>query len=212
MSVYRLPDLQYDYAALEPVISGEIMALHHGAHHAAYVKGANLASEQLVEARELGVGPAVGGLERNLAFNLAGHAMHSIFWRNLSPDGGDKPVGDLAAAIEQWFGGFDALRSEMSTVAATVQGSGWAVLAWDPLGRRLVVHQLYDHHSNFAVTSTPLLVFDVWEHAFYLQYRNIKVDYIDRLWQLVDWADVARRFDAVQASSGDPLMLGDVAL
>lgn len=196
---YALPDLAYDYGALEPAISGEIMELHHGAHHAAYVKGANDTVERLEEARAGGDFSALAELERALAFNLSGHALHSIFWRNLSPTGGDRPDGELGSAIDEFFGSFDGFRAEMTATTGTVQGSGWGVLAWDPVGARLVVHQLHDHHTNFAVTSTPLLVFDAWEHAFYLQYRNVKVDYIDRLWSLVDWSDVGRRFAAARA-------------
>lgn len=199
MPDYVLPDLAYDYGALAPAISGEVMELHHGAHHAAYVRGANTAVEQLQEARACGDHSALAGLERALAFNLSGHALHSIFWRNLSPTGGDRPDGELAAAIDEFFGSFEGFRAEMSAATATVQGSGWGVLAWDPVGVRLVVHQLHDHHTNFAITSTPLLVFDAWEHAFYLQYRNVKADYIDRLWSLVDWSDVGRRFEAARA-------------
>ncbi|MFC9515789.1 superoxide dismutase [Nocardiaceae bacterium NPDC056970] len=199
MRSYVLPDLAYDYGALEPAISGEIMELHHGAHHAAYVKGANTAVERLREARACGDYSALAGLERALAFNLSGHALHSIFWRNLSPTGGDRPDGELAAAIDEFFGSFDGFRAEMTSATATVQGSGWGVLAWDPVGARLVVHQLHDHHTNFAATSTPLLVFDAWEHAFYLQYRNVKADYIDRLWSLVDWSDVGCRFEDARA-------------
>lgn len=202
---YVLPDLGYDYGALEPAISGEIMELHHGAHHAAYVKGANSTVERLAEARACGDLSALAGLERALAFNLSGHALHTLFWRNLSPTGGDRPDGDLAAAIDQFFGSFDGFRAEMSAATGTVQGSGWGVLAWDPVGARLVVHQLHDHHANYAVTSTPLLVFDAWEHAFYLQYRNVKADYVERLWSLVDWADVGRRFAAARSGRLDGL-------
>ncbi|WP_305093363.1 superoxide dismutase [Prescottella sp. R16] len=205
MADYVLPDLAYDYGALAPAISGEIMALHHGAHHAAYVAGANRAVEQLRDARERRDVTALAGLQRALAFNLSGHALHSIFWTNLSPDGGDRPDGELGAAIDEHFGSFDALRAELTAATGTVQGSGWGVLAWDPVGDRLVVHQVHDHHANFAVTGTPLLVFDAWEHAFYLQYRNVKADYIEQLWSIVDWADVGRRFDA--ARSGAPIGL-----
>lgn len=198
MSTYHLPELTYDYGALEPAISGEIMELHHSKHHAAYVAGANRALEQIAEVRESGDYGNIGALERTLAFNLAGHALHAMFWENLAPEGGDRPDGELAAAVDQQLGGYDRMRAEMTAVAGTVQGSGWAVLAWDSIGQRLVVHQLYDHHSNVAITSTPLLVMDVWEHAFYLQYRNVKADYIERLWSLVNWSDVGRRFDAAR--------------
>jgi superoxide dismutase, Fe-Mn family len=200
MPGYRLPDLTYDYGALEPAISGQIMELHHGAHHAGYVKGANTTIDQLAEARATGgLVEMLPGLERALAFHLAGHGLHSIFWRNLSPEGGGEPDGELAAAIDESFGGFDGFRSEMTAATATVQGSGWGALAWDPIGARLVVHQIHDHHISLAITSTPLLVFDAWEHAFYLQYRNVKADYIQRLWSLIDWADVGARFHAARS-------------
>ncbi|QXU56729.1 MULTISPECIES: superoxide dismutase [Rhodococcus] len=209
MPVYQLPDLTYDYGALEPVISGEIMQLHHSAHHAAYVKGANTALEQLADMRQARDFARLPGLERTLAFHLAGHSLHSMFWTNLSPDGGDRPDGELAAAIDEFFGSFDAFRAEMTAATASVQGSGWGALAWDPLGARLVVHQIHDHHISVAPTTTPLLVFDAWEHAFYLQYRNVKTDYIDRLWSLVNWPDVIARFTAARAGVGTGLFTLD---
>lgn len=199
MAQYVLPDLTYDYGALEPAISGEIMELHHSAHHAAYVKGANSTVEQLAEARDQRRMGNLPGLERTLAFHLAGHALHSIFWTNLSPGGGDRPEGELSAAIDEFFGGFDAFHTELTAATTSVQGSGWGALAWDPIGARLVVHQIHDHHISVPITSTPLLVFDAWEHAFYLQYRNVKTDYVDRLWSIVDWADVAARFQGARA-------------
>lgn len=198
MAIYQLPELTYDYGALEPAISGEIMELHHDKHHAAYVKGANSTVEQLAEARAQRSLGHLPGLERALAFHLAGHALHSIFWTNLSPDGGDRPGGELAEAIDEFFGDFDAFRAELTAATGTVQGSGWGTLAWDPIGSRLVVHQIHDHHISLAITSTPLLVFDAWEHAFYLQYRNVKTDYVEQLWSLVNWTDVASRFDAAR--------------
>ncbi|TDD29852.1 superoxide dismutase [Actinomadura sp. KC06] len=195
MADYTLPDLPYDYAALEPAITGEILELHHSKHHAAYVKGANDTLERLAEARDKEQYGGLVGLEKTFAFNLSGHVLHSIFWDNLSPDGGDRPDGELAAAINEHFGSFDAFRKQLTTATSTVQGSGWGVLAWEPLGRRLVVEQVYDHHGNVGMNTTPLLVFDAWEHAYYLQYRNVRPDYVEKLWSLVDWTDVATRFD-----------------
>ncbi|MEV0569242.1 superoxide dismutase [Dactylosporangium sp. NPDC050588] len=198
MSVYTLPDLPYDYAALEPAMSGDILELHHGKHHAAYVKGANDTLDQLAEARDKGALGGLVGLEKTLAFNLSGHVLHSIFWSNLSPDGGDRPDGDLAAAIDEHFGSFDAFSTQLSTATTGVQGSGWGVLAWEPLGQRLIIEQVYDHHGNVGHGSVPLLVFDAWEHAYYLQYRNVRPDYVQRLWNLVNWTDVTRRFDTAR--------------
>ncbi|MFC6886713.1 MULTISPECIES: superoxide dismutase [Actinomadura] len=200
MSNYTLPDLPYDYAALEPAITGEILELHHAKHHAAYVKGANDTLEKLAEARDKEQFGGLVGLEKTFAFNLSGHVLHSIFWDNLSPDGGDRPEGELAAAIDEHFGSFDAFRKQLSNATSLVQGSGWGVLAWEPLGKRLVVEQIYDHHGNVGMNTTPLLVFDAWEHAYYLQYRNVRPDYVQKLWSLVNWTDVTRRFDAARTA------------
>lgn len=194
MADYTLPDLPYDYGALEPHISGAIMELHHSKHHATYVKGANTALEQLAQAREQDALATVNMLEKNLAFNLGGHVNHSVFWPNMSPDGGDKPEGELAAAIDQHFGSFDAFRKHFTASSLGVQGSGWSILAWDSLGQRLVLQQCYDHQGNLSPGTMPLLLLDMWEHAFYLQYRNVKPDYVEAWWNVVNWADVARRF------------------
>ncbi|WP_141579973.1 superoxide dismutase [Actinomadura sp. WMMA1423] len=202
MADYTLPDLPYDYAALEPAITGEILELHHSRHHAAYVKGANDTLERLAEAREKEQFGGLVGLEKTFAFNLSGHVLHSIFWDNLSPDGGDRPDGELAAAIDEHFGTFEAFQKQLTTATSTVQGSGWGVLAWEPLGGRLVVEQVYDHHGNVGMGATPLLVFDAWEHAYYLQYRNVRPDYVEKLWSLVNWTDVKARFDAARTPSG----------
>jgi Fe-Mn family superoxide dismutase len=192
---YILPELPYDYAALEPHIAGEIMKLHHSKHHATYVKGANTALEQLADARDCEALATVNMLEKNLAFNLGGHVNHSVFWPNMSPDGGDKPDGELAAAIDQHFGSFDGFRKHFTANALGVQGSGWSVLAWESLGQRLVLEQVYDHQGNMTSGMVPLLLLDMWEHAFYLQYRNVKPDYVEAWWNVVNWADAARRFE-----------------
>ncbi|MER6946323.1 superoxide dismutase [Nonomuraea sp. NPDC005983] len=202
MGKYTLPDMPYDYAALEPAITGEILELHHAKHHAAYVKGANDTLDRLAEARDGGDFGNLVGLEKTFAFNLSGHVLHSIFWENLSPDGGDRPDGALRDAIDEHFGTFEAFQRQLTTATASVQGSGWGVLAWEPLSRRLVVEQVYDHHGNIGMNTTPLLVFDAWEHAYYLQYRNVRPDYVEKLWGLVNWTDVARRFADVTSQTG----------
>lgn len=194
MSTYSLPELSYDYAALEPHISGRIMELHHDKHHLAYVTGANAAIEQLAAAREKDDLGAVNKLQKDLAFNLAGHVNHTVFWKNLSPDGGDKPVGELAAAVDEFFGSFDRLRAHFTAAALGIQGSGWAILAWDSLGEKLIIEQLYDHQGNLATATVPLLMLDMWEHAFYLDYQNVKPEYVKAFWNIVDWEDVANRF------------------
>ncbi|WP_219471426.1 superoxide dismutase [Nonomuraea rhizosphaerae] len=200
MGQYTLPDMPYDYAALEPAITGEILELHHAKHHAAYVKGANDTLDRLSEARDKGEFGGLVGLEKTYAFNLSGHVLHTIFWQNLSPDGGDRPDGELGDAIIEHFGSFEAFKKQLTTATATVQGSGWGVLAWEPLGRRLVVEQVYDHHGNVGMNTTPLLVFDAWEHAYYLQYRNVRPDYVEKLWGLINWNDVIARYDTARGA------------
>jgi Fe-Mn family superoxide dismutase len=201
MADYTLPDLPYDYAALEPHISGRIMQLHHDKHHAAYVAGANTALAKLADARESGNLDAVNLHEKNLAFNLGGHVNHSVFWKNLSPDGGDKPTGELAAAVDEYFGSFDGFQKHFAAVAAGVQGSGWAILAWDSIGARLVVGQLYDQQSNIALGLVPIVMLDVWEHAYYLDYLNVRADYIKAWWNIVNWADAAERLARARAQT-----------
>jgi Fe-Mn family superoxide dismutase len=198
MATYSLPDLPYDYAALEPALIGQILELHHDKHHAGYVTGANQTLEKLEAARDSGDFGAIVGLEKTLAFNVSGHVLHSIYWQNLSPDGGDKPDGELAAAIDEYFGSFDGFNKQLTAATTTVQGSGWGVLSWEPLGQRLIIEQVYDHQGNVGIGSTPLLVFDAWEHAWYLQYKNVKADYATALWTKVNWADVQARFAAAR--------------
>jgi superoxide dismutase, Fe-Mn family len=195
---YSLPELPYDYAALEPWISGQIMELHHDKHHANYVSGANTALDKMAEAREAGDFGTVNLLQKNLAFNLGGHVNHSVFWKNLSPEGGDKPEGELGAAIDDQFGSFDAFRAHFNAAATGIQGSGWAILAWDALGQRLIIEQLYDQQANIAIGTQPLLMLDMWEHAFYLQYKNVKGEYVKAFWNVVNWADVQQRFAEAQ--------------
>ena len=201
MATYTLPDLPYDFAALEPHISGKIMELHHDKHHATYVAGANTALEQLAEARETGNLANVNKLEKDLAFNLGGHVNHSVFWQNLSPDGGDKPTGELGAAVDEFFGSFEAFQKHFAANALGIQGSGWSILAWDSIGQKLVIVQLYDQQSNIALGLIPVVVLDMWEHAFYLDYVNVKADYVKAWWNIVNWADAAARFDRARTQT-----------
>ncbi len=200
---YTLPDLDYDYGALEPHISAQIMQLHHDKHHAAYVAGANTALEKLAAARESGDFAAINKLEKDLAFHLGGHINHSVFWKNMSPDGGGRPDGEIAAAIDEFFGTFDGFQKQFNEVANGLQGSGWSVLVWDTLGKRLNINQLFDQQGNLPVGQLPVLQLDMWEHAFYLQYLNVKGDYVKAWWNVVNWTDVTERFTkAREASSG----------
>lgn len=205
MSKYVLPDLSYDYGALEPNISGKIMELHHDKHHLAYVNGANSALDALAEARDKNDLTMVNKFQKDLAFNLAGHVNHTVFWKNMSPEGGDKPTGELAAAIDEHFGSFDAFRAHFTASALGIQGSGWSILVWDILGQKLIIEQLYDHQGNLSVGSIPLLMLDMWEHAFYLDYQNVKPEYVKAFWNIVNWADVQARF--LEASQNTSTLL-----
>jgi len=207
MGLYTLPDLSYDYGDLAPAISGRIMELHHSKHHQAYVNGANAAIAGLEDARAKEDMTWVNKLQKDLAFNLAGHINHAIFWTNLAPTGGDKPEGELAQAIEEFFGSFDGFRAHFNASALGIQGSGWNILAWDVLGEKLIIEQLYDHQGNLAPASVPLLMLDMWEHAFYLDYVNVKADYVKAFWNIVSWPDVQARFDAARTQTKGLLLI-----
>ena len=195
MAVYELPELDYAYDALEPHISAEIMELHHSKHHATYVAGANAALEALEAERNGDANPdKVRALSKNLAFNLGGHTNHSVFWKNLSPNGGGEPTGELAEAINRDFGSFAKFQDHFNSAALGLQGSGWAVLGYDHIAGRLIIQQLTDQQGNVSVDFTPLLMLDMWEHAFYLQYKNVKADYVKAVWNVFNWDDVAARF------------------
>ena len=207
MADYTLPELGYDYAALEPHISARIMELHHDKHHKAYVDGANTALAKLAEARDAQDFANINKLEKDLAFNLAGHVNHTVFWTNLSADGGGTPEGELSAAIDDNFGSFDKFTAHFTAAAAGIQGSGWGALVWDSLGQKLLVQQYYDHQGNFATGTVPILLLDMWEHAFYLDYVNVKADYIKAFWNIADWSNVAQRFSAAREKTSGLLVL-----
>ena len=198
MAIYTLPDLDYDFGALEPHISGEIMRLHHDKHHQAYVDGANTALDKLAAARASGDFGAISKLEKDLAFNLGGHANHSVFWKNLTPNAPERPEGELAAAIDEYFDSFDAFKKQFSEAAKSIQGSGWGALVFDPIAGRLNTLAFYDQQNNLPAGSVPLLLLDMWEHAFYLQYKNVKADYVTAWWNVVNWADAGQRFTAAR--------------
>jgi Fe-Mn family superoxide dismutase len=193
-----LPALEYDFGALEPHISGRIMELHHGKHHKAYVEAANKALDQLQEARQKGALDGVATLERALAFNVSGHVLHSIFWRNLTPKGGGKPTGELGQTIERQFGSFDLFKQQMSKTAATLMGSGWAALMWDTMSAQLVITQIHDHQSSTIQGAVPVMVLDAWEHAYYLQYQTEKAKYFEAVWNLWNWQDIASRLEGAK--------------
>ena len=199
MTAFTLPDLPYDYSALEPYISGKITELHHDKHHATYVKGANTALEQLAEARDKKDFAAINQIEKNLAFNLGGHVNHSIFWTNLAPaDESGEPEGDLATALDEEFGGLESFKAQFTAAALGVQGSGWAILGYDETGGNLTTFQLYNQHENIPFGVVPLLTLDVWEHAYYLDYQNVRPDYVKAFWHIVNWKNVGERLAAAK--------------
>ena len=175
------------------------MRLHHDKHHAAYVAGANAALENLAAARQAGDLSKINQFSKDLAFNLGGHTNHSIFWTNLSPDGGGRPEGELAGAIDDAFGSFDSFVAHFTAAATGIQGSGWAVLAYDSISGGLVVFQLFDQQANVPAGIVPLFMVDMWEHAFYLDYLNVKADYVKAIWNIADWRNVAERLEAAKA-------------
>jgi Fe-Mn family superoxide dismutase len=198
MAKYVLPELPYDYSALEPHYSAEQLQLHHDKHHAAYVTGANTTLDKLAEARQKGDFAAINQMEKNLAFHVSGHILHSLLWKNMAPRGGGQPDGELGAAIKEFFGTFDGFKQQLTEAANNIQGSGWGALAWEPLAKRLLVEQVYDHQGNIGNGTVPLLVLDMWEHAYYLQYKNVKASWVTAFWKVVNWPDVAKRLASVR--------------
>ncbi|KAK4483065.1 hypothetical protein RD792_010241 [Penstemon davidsonii] len=187
-----LPDLPYDYGALEPAISGEIMRLHHQKHHQAYVTNYNKALEQLDSAISKADASAVVKLQSTIKFNGGGHINHSIFWKNLAPvneGGGDPPKGSLSNAIEKQFGSLEVLVQKINSEGAALQGSGWVWLALDKEFKRLLVETTANQDPIVTKGSAlvPLLGVDVWEHAYYLQYKNVKPDYLKNIWKVMNW-------------------------
>ncbi|XP_063611591.1 superoxide dismutase [Mn], mitochondrial-like [Penaeus indicus] len=191
---HTLPDLPYDYNALEPVICAEIMQLHHSKHHQTYVNNLNVAEEKLAEAHAKGDVNTVISLAPALKFNGGGHINHTIFWQNLSPDGGE-PEGDLLAAINKDFGSVDAMKAQLSAATVAVQGSGWGWLGFNKQKGSLQIATCANQDPLEATTGlVPLFGIDVWEHAYYLQYKNVRPDYVNAIWKVANWKDISARF------------------
>lgn len=191
---HELPPLPYDYNALEPHFDEQTMRLHHSKHHQAYVTGLNNAELKLKEAREKSDFALVKHWERELAFHGAGHFLHCIFWENMSPKGGGKPSGSLAKAIDTNFGSFDAFWGQFKAAAAAVEGSGWALLVKNTVTGALDILTAEKHQDLGQWVVTPLLVLDVWEHAYYLKHQNNRAGYIDAFQNIINWGDVQTRF------------------
>lgn len=200
-ATYSLPPLPYDYADLEPHIDAPTMKLHHDMHHAGYVKGANTALADLIAIRAAGGEQMarVRAVTESLSFNLSGHLLHTVFWNNMSKSGGGDPASDskLAEMLRRDFGSVDAAWKQFSAAAAQVHGSGWGILAFEPVAKQLVILQAEKHQNVTVWGVVPLLVLDVWEHAYYLKYQNKRAAYIDAFRNVVNWEDVERRLRAV---------------
>jgi len=193
-----LPPLPYDYNALEPHIDEQTMKLHHDIHYQGYVTGLNTAESKLDEARKNGDFAAVKHWSRELAFHGSGHFLHSIFWENMSPKGGGKPAGELAAAIDKSFGSFESFAAQFKAAANAVEGSGWGILAYQPQTDNLVILQAEKHQNLTQWGVVPLLVLDVWEHAYYLKYQNKRPAYTEAFFHVINWNDAAKRYAAAK--------------
>ncbi len=194
---YELPKLPYDFGALEPVISGKIMELHYTKHHQGYVTNLNGALEKYQEAEKQGNLAAMIGLQQAIKFNGGGHVNHSIFWTNLAPvskGGGQPPKGDLLKALEAQFGSIEGLKEKMSAMTVGIQGSGWGWLGYDKANKRFVLTTCANQDPLSTQGFVPLLGIDVWEHAYYLQYMNVRGDYVKNIWNVISWENVAERF------------------
>ncbi len=191
---HKLPPLPYPYNALEPIIGAETIRIHHNRHHKSYVDGLNKAELELVKARNEGNYDLIDYLEREIAFNGSGHILHSIYWTIMTPPNlGGQPGPITSYEIAKAFGSFSNFKEQFSSAAEKVEGSGWGILAWQPAWRRLVILTAEKHENLTQWSSIPILVVDVWEHAYYLDYQNKRKEYISRWWELVNWYEVERR-------------------
>ncbi len=196
---YVLPDLPYAKDALEPVIDKATVEFHHDKHHASYVAGANKAEENLQKARDTGDFALVKHWERELAFHGSGHILHTIYWTNLTSQAkSGKPNAELEKALTSDFGGVDKFKTQLVNASISVEGSGWGILAYHALTKKLTVLQTEKHQDLTVWGAMPLLVIDVWEHAYYLKYQNRRADYVNAIFSIINWDNVAERLDAAR--------------
>ena len=194
---YVLPALPYAYDALEPLYQQRLLQIHHTKHHAAYVRGLNTTLEKLADARKTGDYAAITALSRGLAFHGSGHVLHTLFWNSMAPGGGKMPAS-FEKAVKESFGSLEAFLAQFAAAAKNVEASGWAILAYEPIADRLVVLQA-EKHQNLAVWgAAPLLVCDVWEHAYYLKYANNRSEWVDNFMKLANWEFAAQRLAAAR--------------
>ena len=197
---YTLPSLSYGYGDLNPHISEEQLMIHHTKHHAAYVKGANSVFLKLEEARENKADIDQKSILKELSFHVGGHKLHSLFWENLAPSdngGGGEPQGKLGEAINRDFGDFERFKKEFSAAVASIEGSGWGALVYDEESNKLIISQIEKHNLNMYPNLPILMVLDFWEHAFYIDYKNEKVKFIEVFWNIVNWKKIEERFSEI---------------
>ena len=196
--LYVLPKLAYDYAALAPHISEELLRLHHDKHHAAYVNGANAILQKMDKARLDNIDFDTKATFKELSFHIGGHLLHSLFWENLIPvgkDGGGKPSGTIAKVIDEEYGSFERFKKLFSQTAISTEGSGWAALAFCRGTKRPVIMQVEKHNTNVYPMFRILMVLDVWEHAYYLDYKNDRGKFVEGFWNIVNWTEVNKRIE-----------------
>ena len=195
---YALPKLSYGYKDLEPYISEQQLTIHHQKHHQAYINGANALLEKIDKARKENTDLDIKSTLKDLSFNIGGHILHSLFWENLAPKGkgGGEPKEALADLIKNEFGSFERFKKEFSQTALLVEGSGWAALTFCEMTKRLVPMQIEKHNVNIYPTFKILMVLDVFEHAYYLDYKNDRTKFIEAFWNIVNWDEIAKRIGA----------------
>jgi Fe-Mn family superoxide dismutase len=193
---YKLPELPYGYGDLKPYMSEEQLKIHHQKHHQAYVNGANAILERLDKARKDGTDVDVKATLKELSWNIGGHLLHSLFWANLAPagKGGGKPGGALGGAIEKEFGSFERFKKEFTAAATSVEGSGWAALTFCKQTGRPIIMQIEKHNTNVYPMFRILMVLDVFEHAYYIDYKNERAKFVDAFWNIVNWDEANKRF------------------
>ena len=199
---YVLPDLPYDYNALAPHISEEVLKIHHDKHHAGYVKGANGILEKLDKARKEGTELDMKSTLKALSFNIGGHILHSLFWENMAPEGkgGGTPGGALGDAINKEFGSFERFKKEFTQASVSAEGSGWSALTFCKKTGRPMVMQIEKHNVHLYPQFKILLILDVWEHAYYLDYKNERGKFVDAFWNIVNWDTVNKRLEEAMGS------------
>ncbi len=197
---YALPKLNFNYGDLAPHISEEQLKIHYEKHHQAYVNGANAILQKLDKTRSDGSDVDMKATLKELSFQIGGHLLHSLFWGNLSPKGGGQPKGRIAEALEKEFGSFERFKKEFTQAAASVEGSGWAALAFCRQTGRPIIMQVEKHNTNVYPMFKILMVIDVFEHAYYLDYKNDRAKFVENFWSIVDWNAVNKRLEELLKS------------